>query len=117
MRILPLTTMGKNFFWEMANIAHRLHKELPSNIWIFAKNAKHGPRIKVQKNKGDLFQIHETFSVTVSDSPEIVGDTGNILSQKEIEYFMNFVLRNKDALKAYWDGEISTEEVLPRLVY
>lgn len=107
----------KELFWEMANIAKRLHKELPSNIWISAKNAKHGPRIKIQKNKGDSFQSGETFSMTVSDTPHIVGDTGDVLTPKEIEYFVNFVIRNKDALKAYWDGIISTEEVLPMLVY
>lgn len=107
----------KELFWEMANIAKRLHKELPANIWISAKNAKHGPRIKIQKNKGDSFQSGETFSMTISDTPQIVGDTGDVLTQKEIEYFVSFVIRNKDALKAYWDGTISTEEVLPMLVY
>ena len=48
-------TQGKELMWEMANIPHRLHKELPSNIWISAKNAKHGPRIKIQKNDSDAF--------------------------------------------------------------
>lgn len=109
--------IGKEPFWEMANIAKRLHKELPSNIWISAKNAKHGPRIKIQKNKGDSFQSGETFSMTISENPHIVGDIGDVLTPKEIEYFVNFVIRNKDALKAYWDGTISTEEVLPMLVY
>lgn len=108
---------GKELMWEMANIPHRLHKELPSNIWISAKNAKHEPRIKIQKNDSDAFQFTETFSMTVSDTPKIIGDVGKELTPKDIEYFRNFVLRNKDALMAYWNGEIATEEVLPRLVY
>lgn len=111
------TINGKELMWEMANIPHRLHKELPSNIWISAKNANHGPRIKVQKNKGDSFQLENSFSMTIADTPKIIGDKGKELSPKDISYFVNFILRNKKDLIEYWNGQLATEEILAKLIY
>ena len=88
-----------------------------SNIWISAKNANHGPRIKVQKNKGDSFQLENSFSMTIADTPKIIGDKGKELSPKDMSYFVNFILRNKKDLIEYWNGQLATEEILAKLIY
>ena len=106
-----------DFLCEMANFLHSRHKELPSNIWISVKNAPHGPRIKIQRNKGERMQIDDTFSMTISDTPSIIGDVGSVLSTKDINYFKDFITRNKDTLLMYWDGDLDTTDLTNRLVF
>jgi len=106
---------GEDMLCEMANFLHSRHKELPSNIWVSVKNASHGPRIKIQRNKGERMQIDDTFSMTISDEPNTIGEVGSDLSTKDIAYFKNFVLKNKDTLLAYWDGELDTSDLTDRL--
>lgn len=62
-------------------------------------------------------QIDDTFSMTVSDEPSIVGEVGSDLSTKDITYFKNFVLKNKDTLLAYWNGELDTSDLTDKLVF
>ena len=108
---------GEDLLCEMANFLHSRHKELPSNIWVSVKNANHGPRIKIQRNKAERMQIDDTFSMTVSDEPSIVGEVGSDLSTKDITYFKNFVLKNKDTLLAYWNGELDTSDLTDKLEF
>jgi len=108
---------GDDMLFEMANFLHTRHNELPSNIWVSVKNAKHGPRIKIQRNKGNRMQEEDTFSMTISDSPTTIGDVGTDLSSQDIAYFKNFVLKNKDTLLAYWNGELDTSDLTERLEF
>lgn len=108
---------GEDLLCEMANFLHSRHKELPSNIWVSVKNANHGPRIKIQRNKGERMQIDDTFSMTVSDDPSIVGEVGSDLSTNDINYFKRFILKNKDTLLAYWNGELDTSDLTEKLEF
>lgn len=108
---------GEDLLYEMANFLHSRHKELPSNIWVSVKNANHGPRIKIQRNKGERMQIDDTFSMTVSDDPSIVGEVGSDLSTNDINYFKRFILKNKDTLLAYWNGELDTSDLTEKLEF
>ena len=103
--------------FEMANFMKKRHRELPSNIWVSVRNANHGPRIKIQRNKGDNMQAENTFSMTISDSPEVIGDIGNDLNSKDIEYFKNFVKTNKDILLSYWNGKLDTLDMASGLKF
>ena len=107
----------KVIVWEMSNISRRVHPELPANIYISPRNANHGPRIKVQRNKGHSTQIHDSFSMTISDNPSIIGNIGTEITQKDIEYLKKFIIRNKDILLDLWNDILTPEEVLPNLVY
>lgn len=102
---------------EMANFLRSRHEELPSNIWVSFKNAKHGPRIKIQRNKGTRMQINDTFSMTISDSPTIVGDVGSELSSQDIDYFKGFVIGNKKLLLDYWEGNVDTSDLATNLKF
>jgi hypothetical protein len=62
-------------------------------------------------------QIDDTFSMTISDSPSIVGDVGSDLSTKDINYFKDFITRNKDTLLKYWDGDLDTTDLTNELVF
>lgn len=103
--------------WEMAIFLRSRHQELPANIWISIKNASQEPRIKIQRNKSEGMQIDDTFNMTISDPPRIVGEIGSELSEKDIAYFRNFVLKNTDTLLAYWNGVLDTCELTDRLMF
>ena len=102
---------------EMANFFKSRHSELPSNIWVSTKNANHGPRLKIQRNTGNKMQIDDTFSMTISDSPAVIGEPGNDLTAEDIAYFKRFMLKNKDTLLAYWNGEIDTSDLTEKLIF
>ncbi len=102
---------------EMAIFLRTRHRELPSNIWVSTKNANHGPRIKIQRNKGERMQIDDTFSMTISDAPDVVGEVGADLSTKDISYFKEFVIKNKDTLLDYWNGNMDTSDLTDKLIF
>lgn len=108
---------GLPSLFEMAHFLRSSHPELPANMWVAVKNAPHGPRIIIQRNKGARLQINDTFSMTISDAPSIVGDAGNCLSAQEIAYFKEFVAKNKSTLLDYWEGKMDTFELLDKLVF
>lgn len=101
----------------MAHFLHSCHRGLPSNIWVSEKDADHEPRITVQRSKGARLQRNNTFGMTISDSPSAIGDVGSDLSSEDIATLKNFVLRNKDLLLAYWNGELDTSGLVDRLAF
>ena len=107
----------ERLFCEMANFLRKRHQELPSNIYVSVKNAGHGPRIKIQRNKGERMQIDDSFSLTICDAPVVVGDTGSDLSAADIAYFKDFVVRNKATLLAYWNGTLDTSDLTSQLEF
>lgn len=106
-----------DMLFEMAYFLHSCHRELPSNIWVSVKNTSQEPRIRIQKNREERMQIDDTFCMTISDPPSIVGEIGSELSAKDIAYFKNFVLKNTDTLLAYWNGVLDTSELTDRLMF
>ena len=62
-------------------------------------------------------QIDDTFNMTISNPPSIVGEIGSELSAKDIAYFKDFVLKNTDTLLAYWNGVLDTCELTDRLMF
>ena len=103
--------------YEMACFLRSRHRELPSNIWVSSKNANHEPRIKIQRSNDSRMQSNDTFSMTISDSPRAIGAIGPYLSSEDITYFKDFVLKNKDALLAYWNEELDTSDLVNQLTF
>ena len=105
--------------WLLSSFFRRNHPELPSNIWILARDEDRprGPRMRIQRNKSDTPQVEDAFWLTLADAPETIGLTGSELSLKDLEYLTNFILRNKAVLLAHWNGEIGSEEVVRGLVF
>ena len=57
------------------------------------------------------------FSMTIADSPRLIGDTGEI-SPSDVRRVEDFILRNKGLLLSYWnleDGYIGTKQVIDAL--
>ena len=105
--------------WHLSSFFKRNHPELPSNIWILAKDEDRprGPRMRIQRNKSDTPQVEDAFWMTVADAPEAIGLTGPELSAQDLDYLKNFIVRNKAVLLAHWNGEIGSEEVARGLVF
>ena len=55
--------------------------------------------------------------MTLADAPETIGLTGSELSAKDLDYLSNFIVRNKAALLAHWNGETASEVVARGLAF
>lgn len=101
---------------EMAN--YRKNKTgLPVIIYISDKQnvkGKHGPRIKVSKTYGENMSTKGLFTVTISDNPEVIGNTGDI-KKKDIKKIKTFILLNKKVLLEYWDFRIGADILSDKL--
>ena len=105
--------------WHLSSFFKRNHPELPSNIWILAKDEDRprGPRMRIQRNKSDMPQVEDAYWMTISDAPETIGLTGLEFSAQDLDYFKDFILRNKVVLLAHWNGAIDSDEVVRGLVF
>ena len=74
-------------------------------IWISTKQASHGTRIKVYDKPNG-----KNFSVWISDNPKIVAGEC-FVNAKELKRIFAFILKYKDDLIAYWNSELTTDEL------
>ena len=84
---------------------------LPMNVYISAKNVKHGPRIKVQNNYSTNTDSYNLFTITISDTPKKIGNTGEI-KKKDIDKVKSWILLNKELLLDYWYKRIESTRVV-----
>ena len=113
-----LTELEENQLWEMANFRSK-STGLPMNVYISigeveGKKMKHGARIKVSRSYANNFTPFDTFSITISNNPIIIGDVGNIYIN-DINKLKEFISKNYDVLLAYWDGEYDTSDLIGNL--
>lgn len=94
--------INQDKLYEMANL-NTSHTGLKEVIWVSVKNANHGPRIKVYKNKQAK---GVNFSVTIEDNPKAVGEV--FVNSKEFKKIQEFIILNKDNLIKYWEYELDT---------
>ena len=74
-------------------------------IWVSAKNASHGPRIKVYEvSKGP------NFSVTIEDKPRVVAGKC-FVNSKELQKIFDFIIKYKTELIGYWNSELTEDEL------
>ena len=98
--------------WEMADLDSRdtgIH-----GIVIYVSPSQHssGPRIKVGKNNGTMRSHKYSFSMTISDNPEIIaGSPEGIANSKKIELVKIWIKKNKDILLKYWNKEVFTRDL------
>lgn len=92
---------------EMANLRPS-DTELPRTIYVSPSNiTKHDARIKISNTTTFKFDPFDTFSITVSDKPEVIGKPN--ISKDDLNKIMNFILINKELLIKLWDDEISVK--------
>ena len=90
---------------EMAPQYYPRETGLKEIIWVSAKNASHGPRIKVYEySKGP------NFSVTIEDNPRVVAGRC-FVNNKELKRIFEFIIKHKDDLIGYWNSELTEDEL------
>ena len=77
-------------------------------IYISAKNANHGPRIKVFKDKSPK---SKNFSVTLDLN--VIGSS--FVNSKELKRIFEFIKLNKNVLQKHWDFELDSGDTISQI--
>ncbi len=100
--------------FDMANLSSAL-TGLPMVVWISERGrSRHDVRIKVSLVHGRRAHPDQTASVSLRPAVEVVA--GPPLDPRDLALVQRWVELNRDALLAYWDGSLFTDEVIGRLV-
>jgi hypothetical protein len=99
--------------FEMANLSLAL-TGLPMIAWISERGrARHDARVKVSLVHGRRARPDRTASVSVRPTVEIVA--GPELDRGDLDLLRQCVELNREAIIAYWDGDLLTDEVIVQL--
>ena len=99
--------------FEMANLSPTL-TGLPMIVWISERGrARHDARVKVSLVHGRRARPDRTASVSVRPRVEVVA--GPELDRRDMELVRQGIETNRDAIVAYWNGDLLTDEVITRL--
>jgi hypothetical protein len=99
--------------FEMANLSPTL-TGLPMIVWISERGrARHDARVKVSLVHGRRARPDRTASVSVRPRVEVVA--GPELDRRDMELVRQWIDTNRDAIIAYWNGDLLTDEVITRL--
>lgn len=99
--------------FEMANLSPTL-TGLPMVVWISERGgARHDVRVKVSLVRGRRARPDLTASVSVRPDVRVVA--GPALDGEDLALVRRWVELNRDALVAYWEGDLLTDEVIGRL--
>ncbi len=92
---------------EMANLYPR-DTGLPMTVWVSPRGrARHDARVKVCLTPGDRMDSTNTAVVAIRPAPRVVGGA---LPQRDFALVSQWIIENRAALIAYWDGKLSTVE-------
>jgi Domain of unknown function (DUF4160) len=113
MRASRLPTGETDDLFEMANLSPAL-TGLPMIVWISERgHARHDARVKVSLVNGRRARPDRTASVSVRPTVEIVA--GPELERRDLELVRQWIELNREAIMAYWNGDLLTDEVIARL--
>jgi hypothetical protein len=88
--------------------------EIANTIFISTQGyARHTPRIKIAVDPSDALTARsKTVSMTIHDCRII----GSGLAPHIAVQAKQFIMRNRETLLDYWDGEIDTKQLIERLM-
>ena len=113
MRASRVAAGEANDLFEMANLSPTL-TGLPMIVWISERGrARHDVRVKVSLVHGRRAHPDHTASVSVRPTVEIVA--GPELDGRDMELVRQWIETNREAIIAYWNGDLLTDEVIARL--
>jgi hypothetical protein len=99
--------------FEMANLSPTL-TGLPMIVWISERGrARHDARVKVSLVHGRRARPDRTASVSVRPTVEVVA--GPQLDGRDLELVRQWIELNREAIIAYGNGDLLTDEVIARL--
>jgi hypothetical protein len=99
--------------YTMINLRGR-YTGLPMNIWIGPRgHARHAPRIKVQMDHRDQFDLGKLAVVGIgTDRPQIIeGD----LSASDLGLVRRYIALNRQVILNHWRGETDGVELVQAL--
>lgn len=98
--------------YEMVNLVPRM-TGLPMTVWASPRGqARHDVRIKVNPTHGRQMVVRDAVSVAVRPAARVVAGA---LSPADRQAVFLWIALNEDALVAYWEFRIDTDEFLQRL--
>ena len=108
-----LAETAEDELFDMANLSPA-RTGLPMVIWISERGrARHDARVKVSLVHGRKAHPDQTVSVSVRPTVEVVA--GPMLDPCDLALVRSWIELNREALLAYWDGDVLTDEVIDRL--
>ena len=98
--------------YEMANLFPE-DTGLPVTVWVSPRGrARHAARIKVCRGPGNRMVPSNTAVVAIEPEPRLVEGR---LQADYLRPVMQWTILNREALLAYWNGEIGTGALIHRL--
>lgn len=98
--------------YEMANLFPE-DTGLPVTVWVSPRGrARHAARIKVCRGPGNRMVPSNTAVVAIEPEPRLVEGR---LQAAYLRPVMQWTILNREALLAYWNGEIGTGALIHRL--
>jgi hypothetical protein len=97
--------------FEMSNLREKT-TGIPALIWVSAKNANHGARVKVQW--GDSIKESVSISIHKANPTVVAGNEKNIDSEI-LKKTKEWVVENYIILMEYWNMEIDTADMISAL--
>jgi len=104
--------------YTMANL-HPADTGLPMVVWVSERgNARHDARVKVCQALGPTMQFNNTVSVAVRPEPHLVRERKQKtnLTTTNLALAFAWIRRNETMIVDYWNGTISTVEMVQRLI-
>ena len=108
---VPGTADTEDIFY-LTNLSPRM-TGLPMSVWASPRgNARHDLRINVNMSHGRQMSIDNTAVVALRLRPRVVAGR---LSSDDQRVAAEWVALNLEAIVAYWNEELETDEFLERL--
>jgi hypothetical protein len=99
---------GSEDLFEMSNLREKT-TGIPLIIWVSAKNANHGARVKLQW--GDT--VKRSISISLhKDNPTIMAGNSSKVSVEILNKVKAWIVLNYDVLMQYWKLEIGTVDMI-----
>ena len=110
---LDLAPEEEQDLFEVANLFPRT-TGLPVTVWVSPRGgARHDVRIKVARTPGDRMDIADAAVVGVPPQPALLYGE---LKAEVVRAVFAWASMNREALVAYWDGELDNLELGGRLL-
>ena len=86
---------------------------LPMTVWVSPRGtARHDVRVTVNMTHGHQINLENTVVVGVRPMPRLIAGR---LPAADAQFVFEWVTLNRDALVAYWDGQIDTARLIQAL--
>lgn len=97
-------------FFEADDFGEAGKPRLPASIALCVECDKFDAGILVQRNHENGWKHENVFRISLDEDPVVDGDVGD-LTPDDLAQLKAFVRRNRDLIRAHWDGKVSSTVV------